>query len=61
MCISREFSPSQRRGEFVELDFIGVQLGRIDPRVTEEGLRRSDVAAALAQESICEAVPKLVR
>ena len=61
MCFATEQRTSESSGELVQLDLVGIELSGIDARVAKKWPQRSDVAAALAQEAVREAVPKLVR
>ena len=51
----------QRFAELVKLDLVGVGLGRIGARVPHESLQCDEVAPALAEEAIGEAMAKLER
>jgi hypothetical protein len=51
----------QHVGQVVEFQIICVALRRVGPRMTHEPLQSDEVAAALADETVGEAVSKLVR
>ena len=61
LCVSAGGGTIERGGELVELDLIRIELRSINPRVAHEAPECTDVATALTHETICEAVPQLMR
>jgi hypothetical protein len=61
LCVPISRSSFKGLRELVKLDVVRVLLGRVGPRMAHERLERHEVTAALPEEAISEAVPKLVR
>jgi hypothetical protein len=55
LCIPRLVCVFESLCELVELDLVCVELRRVDSRVPEQRAKRTDVAAALAQEAVGKA------
>src|SRR5205823_6168980 len=53
--------PSKSISQLVKLDLVGVLLRRVRARMTHQRLQSNNVATALPEETIGEAMPKLVR
>jgi hypothetical protein len=56
LCIASRVRFVQRPREFVEVEVIGVELGRIDPGMAKKWSQSSDVVATLSQEAVREAM-----
>src|SRR5262249_19491390 len=61
LCTTGFECRSECRRKLVHLDLVDVQLRRVDPRMSQQRAKGSDVPAALAEEAIREAVSQLVR
>jgi hypothetical protein len=53
LCVAGLERLRQRSGELVDLDFVGVKLCGVDPRMTEKRPKR-DITANLTQEAVSE-------
>jgi hypothetical protein len=54
LCLAGFVRVFKRLTEFGQLDLVGVELRRIDPRMTEQRPKHGHGAPALAKEPICE-------